>query len=177
MHVQPVVSKERGSPPFVAIDFETADPGPDSACAVALVRVENLQIVRREVRLLRPPRQQFRFTYVHGISWEAVKNQPTFAELWPQLAGMLDGVAFLAAHYASFDRAVLQACCQAAGFTPPELPFECTVRLARKTWRIFPTKLPHVCAHLGLPLRHHDPASDAEACANIVIAARKHVTP
>ena len=26
--------------PFVAIDFETADHGPDSACAVGLVRVE-----------------------------------------------------------------------------------------------------------------------------------------
>jgi DNA polymerase-3 subunit epsilon len=33
--------------------------------------------------------------------------------------------------------------------------------------------LPDVCSYLGLPLRHHDPASDAEACAQIVIAARK----
>jgi DNA polymerase-3 subunit epsilon len=47
------------------------------------------------------------------------------------------------------------------------------MELARKTWRIYPTRLPDVCAHLGLALKHHDPASDAEACARIVIAARR----
>jgi DNA polymerase-3 subunit epsilon len=55
---------------FVAIDFETADDGRDSACAVALVRVENLEIVRRETRFVRPPRRQFRFSHLHGITWE-----------------------------------------------------------------------------------------------------------
>ena len=33
---------------FVAIDFETADNGADSACSVGLVRVEALKVVRRE---------------------------------------------------------------------------------------------------------------------------------
>jgi len=31
--------------------------------------------------------------------------------------------------------------------------------------------LPDVCRHLGLPLQHHNALSDAEACANIVLAA------
>ena len=34
---------------FVAIDFETADNGRDSACAVGLVRVENGVITKKEV--------------------------------------------------------------------------------------------------------------------------------
>ena len=34
-------------PTFVAIDFETADYGRDSACALALVRVEAGVIVQR----------------------------------------------------------------------------------------------------------------------------------
>ena len=58
-------------PPFVAIDFETADNGRDSACAVALVRVEGEQIVARAYTLLRPPRRYIRFTYLHGIRWQA----------------------------------------------------------------------------------------------------------
>ena len=29
-----------------------------------------------------------------------------------------------------------------------------------------------ICTRLGIPLKHHDPGSDAEACARIVIAAR-----
>jgi DNA polymerase-3 subunit epsilon len=157
--------------PFVAIDFETADRPADSACAVALVRVEGLRIVERKTCLLRPPRRHFVFSYVHGITWDDVADAPTFAAAWPALGAMLDGAAFLAAHNASFDRRVLQTCCGAAGLAVPPQPFECTVRLARRVWGLNPAKLPDVCAYLGLPLRHHDPASDAEACARIVIAA------
>src|SRR4051812_21920090 len=111
--------------PFVALDFETADRGPDSACAVALVRVEGGAVVRRAVRLVRPPRPSFPFTYIHGIRWRDVKDQPTFAELWPELAPLLAGADFLAAHNAGFDRRVLTACCQMAGLPAPGQPFVC----------------------------------------------------
>jgi DNA polymerase III subunit epsilon len=165
--------------PFVAIDFEIADYQPDSACAVALVRVEGDCIVRRSHHLIRPPRQRFVFTYVHGITWEMVAMQPTFGELWSTLTVMWEKVAFLAAHNAAFERSVLRACCQAAGLEPPRLPFLCTMELARKTWNLFPTKLTDVCAHLNIPLEPHN-LSDAEACARIVLAARtksRHSSP
>jgi DNA polymerase-3 subunit epsilon len=165
----------RESENFVAIDFETADRGSDSACAVAMVRVENLEIVARRVQLLRPPRPYFVFTYIHGITWEDVADAPTFAEAWPELAEFLDGADALAAHNAGFDRDVLHTCCHFAGHRTPDLPFLCTMQLARRTWGIYPTKLSDVCRRLGLPLRHHDPASDAEACAQIVIAARRRL--
>ncbi len=158
-------------PTFVAIDFETADRPADSACAVALVRVEGLRIVERKACLLRPPRPHFVFSYVHGITWDDVANAPTFAKAWPALSTLLDGAAFLAAHNAGFDRRVLETCCGAAGLAVPNQPFQCTLQLARRVWGLNPAKLPDVCAHLGLPLRHHDPGSDAEACARIVIAA------
>lgn len=136
-----------------------------------MIRVENLEIVRREVRLIRPPRQEFEFTYLHGISWDKVAGEPVFGAVWPQMLGLLDGAEFIAAHHASFDEGVLRACVRSARLPMPTLPFQCTVTLARKTWNIFPTKLPNVCRHLGIPLKHHDAASDAEACAQIVIAA------
>jgi DNA polymerase III subunit epsilon len=161
----------RTHPPLVAIDFETADHGPDSACAVGLVRVEGFEVVRRESRLIRPPRPSIRFSFIHGIRWEHVRDQPTFADLWPRLGVVLDGAAFLVAHNAPFDRRVLEACCAAARLPPPGLPFECSMRLARRTWGLRRNRLPDVCAHLGLALRHHDAASDAEAAARIVIAA------
>jgi DNA polymerase-3 subunit epsilon len=167
-----LLRQDRG-PTFVALDFETADYPRDSACALGLVRVENHQIVHRTYHLIRPPRRRFVFTYLHGITWEDVALQPSFAELWPSLTPILQGVDFLAAHNASFDRSVLQRCCETAGLNPPALPFECTVRLARQTWDIFPTKLNNVCDHLGITLKHHHAASDAEACALIVIAAHQ----
>ena len=70
---------------FVAIDFETADYGRDSACSVALVRVVGEEIVERTHWLIRPPRRTFAFTHVHGITWERVAREPTFADLWPRL--------------------------------------------------------------------------------------------
>lgn len=158
---------------FVAIDFETADYGRDSACAVALVRVESGAIVATEHRLIRPPRRRFVFTYLHGIAWEDVEGAPEFADVWPGLAPMLEGAEFLAAHNAPFDRGVLHACCESAGLRPPKVPFRCTVDLARRKWGIYPTKLDHVCRRLDIPLRHHDAASDAEACARIVLAAAR----
>jgi len=105
-----------------------------------------------------------------------VAGMPPFSHAWPELAPLLEGAAFLAAHNAPFDRSVLAACCRAHGLAPPPLPWVCTVALARSCWNIRPTKLPDVCRALGIPLRHHDPASDAEACAAIVAAAGRIAT-
>jgi DNA polymerase-3 subunit epsilon len=159
-------------PTFVALDFETADHGADSACAVGLVRVEGWEVVARAARLVRPPRRWIRFTYIHGITWQQVAGQPTFAQLWPELAPLLDGAEYLVAHNASFDRGVLRACCETAGLAMPPLPFVCSMQLARQTWGVRPTRLQDVCRFLNIPLQHHDALSDAEAAARIVIAAR-----
>lgn len=158
--------------PFVAIDFETADYGRDSACAVGLVRVEDGRIVRQEARLIRPPRREFVFTYIHGITWEQVAEAPAFAGVWEELRPLLDGARFLAAHNAPFDRSVLRACCLAAGIAAPELPFECSVRVARRRWGIRPANLANVCRVLDIELQHHDALSDARACARILLASR-----
>jgi DNA polymerase-3 subunit epsilon len=163
--------------PFVAIDFETADHGADSACAVGLVRVERRKVVARESVLIRPPRRQVLFTFVHGITWEHVKDAPAFAEVWPQVRRLLDGAAFLAAHNAPFDRKVLTACCAAAALDVPAQRFECTVQLARRTWALPSNALPAVCRRLGIGLMHHNALSDAEACAKIVIAAAAAHSP
>jgi DNA polymerase-3 subunit epsilon len=160
------------TPTFVAIDFETADHGADSACAVGLVRVEGWEVVAKVGRLIRPPRRYIRFSYLHGITWPMVQKEPAFADLWPQVAPLLDGAEFLVAHNAPFDRGVLRACCEFAGLAVPPVPFVCSMREARAAWDVRPTRLPDVCRYLGLALQHHDALSDAEAAARIVIAAR-----
>jgi DNA polymerase-3 subunit epsilon len=158
--------------PFVAIDFETADYGPDSACAIGLARVEGGRVVRCESALIRPPRSRFAFTHIHGITWKMVAELPPFAEVWPRFAELLAGATFLAAHNASFDRRVLTACCNVAGLPMPELPFVCSVRVSRRCWGQKPNDLASVCRRLRIGLVHHNAASDAEACARILIAAR-----
>jgi len=158
---------------FAAIDFETASHGRDSACAVGVAVVEDGRIVREVYELIRPPSRQFVFTPIHGLSWNDVKSAPLFDAVWAGIARELKGVEFLAAHNAPFDKGVLGACCATYGLPVPPLPFVCTVRLARAQWDIHPTKLPDVCRHLGIDLRHHQADSDAQACARIVMAAEQ----
>lgn len=162
---------------FIAIDFETADQYPDSACAVALIKVKGLQVVDRISFLIRPPRPQVRFTEIHGITWRHVADKPDFAGHWPTIATFVPDARFFVAHNAPFDRRVWQACCERAGVRPPDLPFFCTVQLSRRTWTLPSNSLPNVCRHLGISLNHHNAESDALACASIVIAARRSVAP
>ena len=99
-------------------------------------------------------------------------KSPDFGKLG-DVERFLDGVEFFAAHNASFDKGVLHACRARHGIASPSLPFQCTVQIARRTWSIYPTKLPDVCRHLGIALNHHEALSDAMACARIVLAASK----
>jgi DNA polymerase III subunit epsilon len=156
---------------FVAIDFETANRNADSACAIGLVKVENFQVVDRVEYLIRPPTSWFEFTYIHDIDWSMVADKPTFAELQPQIDTFLAGVDFLAAHNASFDRKVLAACRETYRLDRQQHRFLCTVQLARQHWQIRPTKLSDVCRKLNIKLQHHNALSDANACAQIIIAA------
>ena len=129
-----IVPQSAGSRPlgaaltFVAIDFETADHGPDSACAVGLVRVSGAEIVKRKYYLIRPPRNSFFFTPVHGITWEHVQRKPTFEALWPKLQNFLLAAEFIASHSVGFDRRILKSCCRAAKIPPPAIPYVCTVK-------------------------------------------------
>ena len=156
---------------FVAIDFEIASRRPDSACAVGLAACNDGRVVLSSSYLIRPPNRRFTFTGLHGLSWEDVADAPSFAELWPTLRSWLDRATFVAAHNAPFDHDVLRACFARYGLSPPRKRFVCTVELARTQWGISPANLPNVCRRLRIPLRHHDPASDALACAHIVLAA------
>jgi len=94
---------------FAAIDFETANRGADSACAVGVVMAEDGRIVHRETHLICPPPGEFVFTYIHGLDWDDVCDAPDFGRVWSGLGPLLEDVDFLAAHNAPFDRRVLHA--------------------------------------------------------------------
>jgi DNA polymerase-3 subunit epsilon len=160
---------------ILALDFETADYQADSACALGLAMIEDGQIVRTHTVLIRPPRRWFKFTYIHGITWDDVKDKPTFGEQWSELEEWFDEADYLVAHNAPFDRGVLAACCEAAGVRPPRKPFLCTVRLSRSLWQLRPAKLPNVCEYFGIQLNHHDAGSDTVACARIMIHALRSI--
>ncbi len=156
---------------ILALDFETASHSPDSACALGLALIENGRIIGEDAFLIRPPAPEFVFTYIHGLCWDDVADAPPFDEAWSRLEPWLENLDWLAAHNAPFDRGVLNACCRTYRLASVDHPFICTVQVARQVWGIYPTKLPLVCRALDIPLKHHDAASDASACAQILVRA------
>lgn len=156
------------SPTFIALDFETADKGPDSACALGMVRLHNGQIEDTFYSLIRPPRKQVLFTWVHGLTWPMLEPCPTFKDLWGQISTFVTGADYFAAHNASFDRGVLYACCQAAKLPQPPAPFVCTLKGSRNYLQLPSNSLNNVSAHLGIPLIHHHALEDATASAKIL---------
>ncbi len=158
---------------FAAIDFETANSNPNSACALGIAIVQAGQIVERKSWLIRPPTAEFSFTYIHGITWRQVANAPDFGELWPQIWPYLDNCR-IAAHNARFDLGVLFALIKhyQSGYWRGQTIDSVTV--ARRVWPELPNhQLQTVAAHLRIPLNHHDAASDANACAEILCQAEQ----
>lgn len=158
---------------FTAIDFETASRRADSACQLAAVRVRDGRIVDQKSWLIRP--EPFYFSQfnigIHGITPDAVRNSPTFGELWPEIRDRF-GEDCLVAHNATFDIGVLLACLRAHRQTIPELHFTCTRAIARRSW---PDRrhygLKPLAEWLGIRFAHHDALEDSIACAKILLAA------
>ncbi len=159
---------------FIAMDFETADYYRNSACALGIVKVVDLKIVDRVSWLIRPPGRNFRFTHIHGLTWEDVKDEPDFGDIWPEVKPFFDGADFAAAHNIGFDRSVLKACCEEYGIDMPDMDYRCTLKLSRNNLNLCSNTLDTVCDHLGFELDHHEVLSDTVACANIMIHFMKN---
>ena len=160
------------TPSFVAIDFETANSNRDSACAIGLVRVDNSQIVAKEMRLINPqaPFKWFCIN-VHGLTEDDVVDAPLFNEVWEELTPLLKDAEFIVAHNARFDKPVLYKCCDRYKIDPPGHNITCSIKAAKYFCKLPSYKLNRVCAHLGVGLNHHEALSDATACAEIMIRA------
>jgi len=164
---------------FTAIDFETANSHGASACQVGMVRVEGGQAVARLESLIKPPMGYDEFlpwnVRVHGIRPAMVADAPELPELLPQMLELI-GAEPMVAHNAPFDMSVLRAAARVHQLDLPPLQYLCSVRLARKTWRLDSYRLPDAAFAAGFEgFQHHDALADAEACAAIVIgAARRH---
>ncbi|KAM9861641.1 3'-5' exonuclease [Leucobacter sp. BZR 635] len=164
---------------FTAIDFETANGHPSSACSVGLARVRDGVVVDRANWLIKPPVKHSQFLSlnirIHGITPDMVRNAPTWGEQFEDLLGFIgDDVAV--AHNASFDMGVIRAACAEAVVPTPRLKYLCSVQVSRKTYDLPSHRLPLSAAAAGYgEFAHHEALADAEACASIIIdSARRH---
>jgi DNA polymerase-3 subunit epsilon len=148
---------------FTAIDFETAQPNRASICQVGLVRYEQGVITHELSLLVRPPQNSYwsRFTEIHGLSWEDTANEPSFAEVWPQIRSFIAGQTVVA-HNGSFDFSCLSQALELYGMDVPRYEPQCT-------YKIYGRGLAALCAEHTIELNHHDALSDARACGELYV--------
>ena len=149
---------------FVAIDFETATAKRDSACALAMVVVEDCKIVAEHYFLIKPPGNNYNYinTGIHGIRAADTYAEPTIAERYGLIFEILNG-ANVVAHNSAFDISVLKASLGYFGLKVPTPASICC------TYRMTGLKLNVCCCNYGIDLVHHEALSDARACAQIYL--------
>lgn len=160
----------------LAIDFETANYPRESAIALGISVIDNGQVTETRSWLFRPPGSRIYirpdFIDIHGITPAMLKDKPHFDGVWEEMLPYYDAAETLVAHNAAFDRSVLGAVAAHYAIDLKPYYWQCTVNLSRVAWPgLYNHKLPTVAEHLGIPLNHHDAASDAEASARIYLEA------
>ena len=162
---------------FTAIDFETANSSPASACSVGLVRVRDGIVVAQTGWLIRPPHGHDEFqewnVRIHGIQAHQVLDAPGWSEQLDRLCAFA-GADVLVAHNAGFDLNVIRRACEATDDDCPPYRSLCSLAVARKVYDLDSYRLPVAAEAAGFgAFLHHDALADARACAQIVIDAAR----
>lgn len=159
---------------YVVVDVETTGARPyagDRITEIAAVVVRNGEIAELFETLVNPQRTIPAFiTRLTNISWEMVKDSPVFADIAPDVVGVLEGNVFVA-HNAAFDwRFVSAELSRTAGRSLMGRKL-CTVKLARKLLPQLPRRsLDHVARYYGVDINaRHRAAGDALATAHCLL--------
>jgi len=159
---------------FAVVDVETTGTSPvagDRITEIAIAQVRGGEVVDVYAQLVNPQRPIPPYiTQLTRISWEMVRDQPTFREIAPTVVDRLAGQVFTA-HNASFDwRFVGEELDRGIGhlLAGPKL---CTVRLARALLPDLPRKsLDHVTRYFGIEIEaRHRAEGDAVATAQALV--------
>lgn len=155
---------------FVSLDLETADNEiPGSICSIGMVRVANGECVDSFARIINPECSfAWYCTKVHGIDESAVTNEPSFKQLYDDIASFI-GDYPLIAYNASFDMRVLAGAYMRYDLDVPSFPYYCAMELSKAALPLIPKhNLKAVADVFDHHFTHHQALDDAKACAHIV---------
>ena len=151
---------------YVVVDTETTGGrswlgGGDRITEIAAVVLRNGEIVEQYETLVNPQRPIPPFvTQLTNITWDMVKDAPTFDRVAPDVLRVLEGNVFVA-HNATFDWRFLTT--ELSRSTGRELRGRrlCTVKIARKVLpQLSRRSLDHVARYYGIEIRNRHRAAD-----------------
>lgn len=155
---------------FIVFDVETPNRYNNRISAIGITVVEDGAVVDEFYSLVNPETHFDDFnTQLTGIDEYMVADAPNFPALWQRIAPLMNS-GMLVAHNAVFDLCVLKKCLADYGIGwRPYTRYLCTVQIGRRTLPGISHKLNDMCAYYGIALQHHQAASDAHACAEILL--------
>ncbi|MGL5206774.1 MAG: 3'-5' exonuclease [Acidaminococcaceae bacterium] len=156
---------------FVALDFETANADPASACSVGIVTIKNGIVVDEYYSLIKPREMVFDSSNieVHNITPAMVETAEEFPAVWTEMAQRLDGQT-VAAHYAPFDIKVLKASLDIYNLSYPAIRYVCSWLIAKAVWPdLMSYRLDVLAKGIGFQFTHHNALEDARACAMLLL--------
>ncbi|MDO8502247.1 MAG: 3'-5' exonuclease [Gemmatimonadaceae bacterium] len=158
---------------YAVVDVETTGgrPPADRITEIAAVIVRDGEVKEMFETLVNPERSIPRFiTQLTNISWEMVKDAPTFSVIAPEVMQALAGNVFVA-HNAAFDWKFVSHEINRASGTQLFGRRLCTVRLARRLLPHLPRRsLDYVANYYGVEIAgRHRAAGDALATAHCLI--------
>ena len=159
---------------YVVVDTETTGGrawSGDRITEIAAVVVRDGEIVELFETLVNPERPiPYFITQLTNITWDMVKDAPTFDRVAPDVMRVLEGNVFVA-HNAMFDWRFVTS--EVSRSTGRQLQGRrlCTVKIARKVLPQLPRRsLDHVARYYGVEIRgRHRAAGDALATAKCLL--------
>ena len=155
---------------YVAIDFETASTGKDSACSVGLVRMGwDGSVISEFYSLIWPKVPVFDpFCFqIHHLDPLDILSAPTMADIWDGMSAFIGDLP-LVAHNAQFDISVLRGTLESWGIEPLHNEYYCTLSLSRRLWKGRPSyKLSSLASAFGWEYDAHNALADSEICGRL----------
>jgi DNA polymerase-3 subunit epsilon len=159
--------------PFVAIDFETANPCLSSICQIGVAVFSDDAHAHTWTSLINPDDYFDPVNVsVHGIQEDHVKDAPRFPDVAEKLNSLLAGQ--VVAHHTGFDRVAFGRVTDKYRLTESDCNWLDTARVARRTWSEVAHSdygLANVAKMLGIEFRHHAADEDARAAGEILLRA------
>jgi len=155
---------------FVVIDVETANADVSSICQVGIATFRDGELADTWVSLV-DPEDYFSFfnISIHGIDEDRVRDAPTWEEVFPHVASLLQGKIVVS--HTPFDCGALAGACERYNLAGCECAWLDSARVVRRAWPRFSRSgcgLSNVAAYFGIEYQAHDALEDAR-CAGLLL--------
>ncbi len=153
---------------FTVVDVETPNSYNNSICSIAIIHVEDKQIVYSKSFLVNPEAifDDFNIS-IHHVTPKMVENAPTFPVIWNEIKHFFTN-GIVIAHNATFDLNVIGKCLVNYDMAIPDFSYLCTLKIARKYMldKVYgKCTLDALCNAFKIELEnHHNAMCDANAC-------------